>query len=177
MKLGKKVHDRYVWRAIALFVLLLFTLAACGTNVATTTGSPAAPTATSAPSPTATTGQTATSTGCPNRTNVTVQPDAANVVLKIADEQKATTVKKGEMLEIDLPFGHNWSNPTNNAASPLAMQNPSGYASPADQACVWRFAATNSGSTTLLFTGRPICSPDQMCPTYIMAVSFPIEVQ
>ncbi|MGH2506171.1 MAG: hypothetical protein ACRDHZ_01925 [Ktedonobacteraceae bacterium] len=177
MMLIKGIRQTSSWLASLLLVLLMFTLAACGTNSLTSTGSPAAPSATSAPTATATHSSGSTSTGCPNSTPLTTEPAAASVVLKISDEEKTTTVKKGATLEVDLPFGHNWSGPANKTQSPLAMQDPSGYASPASQMCVWHFVATSTGTTNLLFTGRPICAKNQICPLYIMALSFPITVQ
>lgn len=164
---------RHAWFASAWLVLLLIILVACGTNSSTSTGSPSAP----APTATATHSLANTSTGCPNSANIAAQPAASNVVLKISDENKTTTVKKGDTVEVDLPFGRNWSGPTNQSQGPLAMQDPSGYASPVAQVCVWHFAAMSTGTTQLVFTGRPICQKNALCPLYIMAVSFPIEVQ
>jgi hypothetical protein len=169
----KGVQHISAWIAIA--ILLLFTLAACGNNGRTSSGSPSAPPP--PPSPTATHSQPTTSTGCPNSTVISTQPTTANIVLKSSDANKTTTVKKGDTIEVDLPFGHNWSGPTNNTQGPLSMQNPSGYAATASQVCIWRFVASNTGTTEILFTGRPICEKNKLCPAFIMAVSFPIAVQ
>ncbi|MEO7021365.1 MAG: hypothetical protein ABI234_14510 [Ktedonobacteraceae bacterium] len=178
--LTKVARHTSSWFAITLLILLMFTLAACGTNVgnngSTTTGSVPSG-STPAPSPTATHGLANTSTGCPNSATITTQPAAASVVLKNSGVNNTTTVKKGDTVEVDLPFGHNWAGPTNNPQGLLAMQDPSGYASPVDKVCVWRFVATNTGTTEISFTGRPICEKGQLCPAYIMAVSFTIEVQ
>lgn len=175
----KGVFRRSTWGVSAVLILLMFTLAACGNNFTTSTGSPAIPSAsaTTSPAPTATPKQANTSTGCPNTTHVTTPATAANVVLKISDSQKTTTVHKGDTVEIDLPFGRNWSGPTSQTQGPLAMQTPSGYASSAAQVCVWRFVAMNTGTTNVVFTGRPICAKGQICPLYIMAVPFTIAVQ
>lgn len=175
MRFIKGTHDISAWKTIVVLLLLTFALAACGNNGITSSGSPAVPSP--APSPTDTHSQPNTSTGCPNSAAITTQPAAANVVLKSTSVNNTTTVKKGDTIEVDLPFGHNWSGPTNSAQGPLAMQDPSGYASPANQVCVWRFVANSTGTTQLLFTGRPICAKNTLCPMYIMAVAFPIEVQ
>ena len=161
---------------IVLAVLLTFLLAACGTP-SNSTGSSSGATVTSTPAPTAThSGTTSSATGCPNKTTV-AQPAAASVVLNSSGVDTKATVKKGDLVEIDLPFGHNWSGPGNSAQGSLVEQNPSGYASPTGHVCVWRFLATGTGTAEVNFTGRPICQKDQVCPMYIMDASFTIEIQ
>lgn len=190
--LAQRAHHLSGWGVVAL--LLLLTLAACGTPAGSSglgsnggngnTGSTAGG-SNSALTPTPThsqggtqTGTSTTVTGCPNPTNVTAQPAVANAVLTSngANAPKAT-IKKGEIVEVDLPFGHNWSGPAGNTQHLLEMQQPAGYASQAKHACVWRFLATASGTTEVNFTGRPICQKGQLCPMYIMDASFTITVQ
>ena len=165
---------RYIsFRPISvLTVLLMLVLAACGSP---TTGTGSAPGgSTSTPAPTATHG---TATGCPNKTTVNTQPAAASVVLNNTGVNTTATVKRGDIVEIDLPFGHNWSGPTNSAQGLLLEQDPSGYASPTGHVCVWRFLAASTGTAEINFTGRPICQKGQLCPMYIMAAPFTIKIQ
>lgn len=160
---------------VVLVVLLTLMLAACGTPT-NGTGSPG-PTAPK-PTPTAThSGTTSTNTGCPNKTTITTQPAAASVVLNSSGTDTKATVKKGDIVEIDLPFGHNWTGPVNSAQNALVEQNPSGYASPGGHVCVWRFLAADTGTAEINFTGRPICQKNQLCPMYIMDASFTITIQ
>ena len=186
--LAQRARHLSLWSVIVL--LLLFTLAACGTPAGSsgqTSGSGSTAggsTPASTPTPTHSQGGSGTqngtgtaATGCPNPTNVTAQPSPASVVLTTAGANAPTaTVKKGEVVEIDLPFGHNWSGPASTQRL-LTMQQPSGYASQAKHACVWRFVASSSGTTEINFTGRPICQKGQLCPMYVMDASFTVTVQ
>lgn len=161
---------------VVLAVLLTFLLAACGTPTNGTGSSPGP--STPAPTPTAThSGTTSANTGCPNKTTITTQPAAANVVLNSSGTNTKATAKVGDIVEVDLPFGHNWSGPLNSSQKVLVEQNPSGYASPGGHVCVWRFLATATGTAEVNFTGRPICQKNQLCPMYIMDASFTITVQ
>jgi hypothetical protein len=56
------------------------------------------------------------------------------------------------------------------------MQTPAGYTSPALGACVWRFMTTGTGTVHLSFVGRPICEQGQVCPLYVLAVIFTLDI-
>lgn len=158
------------------FVLaLVFALSACGTN--TTTGATPGSTAT-APLATATATQSqATADGCPGNTVVTTPPAAANVVLTSADSGTTMNAKKGDVVEVNLPFGHTWQGPTNIPQNLLVAQGPAGYAYPSAKACVWRFLASGTGTAHLDFAGRPICKKGQACPMYVMAVVLTVNIK
>ena len=158
-----------------LLLICVFVLAACGNN--TTTGSPpsngaATPTRT----PTTTPGQ-ASANGCPSRAVVTTAPAPAGVTLTSKNSNSTVSVNKGETIEIDLPFGHLWSGPSDLSQGLLTMQSPAGYESPSAKVCVWRFVATGTGTAHFSFVGRPICKKGQLCPMYVMAVPFTIEIK
>ncbi|HEU5375424.1 MAG TPA: hypothetical protein VFV38_08300 [Ktedonobacteraceae bacterium] len=168
------VRHKSFWLAIALILLLSLTLTACGTNASNTGSAPGGSTPT--PAPTATQSQ-AQVDGCPNKAVVTTQPAAASLVLKGTNSNSTVSAKKGDTIEIDLAFGHTWQGPLNASHGLLTMQNPSGYASPTAKACVWRFVASQTGTAQLSFSGRPLCEKDQLCPQYVMAVDFTINIK
>lgn len=158
--------------------LLMFVLAfsACGTN-STSTGSAPTGTATiSGATVTPTQGQ-ATKDGCPNSTVVTTAPPAPNVTLTNADSGSTVNAKKGDMIEINLPFGHAWQGPLTISQNLLEKQGPAGYTYPTAKACVWRFLATATGTAHLSFEGRPICQKNQACPMYVMAVILTVDIK
>jgi hypothetical protein len=150
-------------------VLLTFVLAACGTNSGTTTGS--------SPSPTATTTSGFNPTnGCPSNVTVNTPPPTASVTVKVNNANSTITAQNGDVIEIELPFGHVWSGPTTSQGK-LELQPPAGYASTATSMCVWRFTAKGAGTTQLNFTSRALCKKGQMCPQYILVVPFTIVVK
>ncbi len=155
-------------------LLLAFVLAfsACGTNPSTTTGAAPASTATTA----TTTGQP-TAEGCPSSTVVTTAPVAANVVLTNANSGNTITAHKGDIIQVNLPFGHNWQGPLNPSPGLLTTQGPAGYSNASAKACTWRFLAANTGTIHLAFAGRPICKKNEACPMYVMAVPFTIVIK
>lgn len=167
---------RQAWILVVPFVLVLvLALAACGTN--TSTGAAPGSTAT-APGATATSTQSqASANGCPSKTVVTSPPAAANVVLTNANSGTTITAKKGDIIEVNLPFGHTWQGPTGTAQNLLTVQGPAGYTYPSAKACVWRFLATGTGTVHLSFEGRPICPKGQACPMYVMAVPFTVDIK
>lgn len=161
----------------ALFLICVFVLAGCGTN--TTTGSPSGNGGTT-PTPTSTTAPTAgkaTANGCPSSATFVAPPTPANVILTNKNSGNKVSVKKGDIIEVDLPFGHEWSGPSDLSQGPLTMQGPAGYESASSKACVWRFVANSAGTVHLSFIGRPLCKKGQLCPMYVMAVPFTIEIK
>lgn len=160
---------------IAPFILVfVIVLSACGSNtpVGNGPGTAASPTAT-APTNTS----PGTPEGCPNTTTVNAAPAAANVVLTQAKSGTEVNAKKGDTIEIDLPFGHIWEGPGNAAQGMLTAQGPAGYAWQSGKVCVWRFVATATGTAHLSYLGRPICKKDEACPLYVMSVPFTITIQ
>lgn len=168
---------KFLIPAFSLVILLSLTIAACGNNQGTTVGSPGSA-LTPGVTPTATTAtRTSTLSGCPDKTQVTTSPPAAALVLKNPNNTQPADVNKGGTVEIDLPFGSLWSGPTGASANLLTAQQPFGYASTQSKSCIWRFTATNTGTATLTFTGRPICVAGEACPQYVRAVSFLIAIK
>lgn len=164
---------------VPLLLTFVLVLSACGTNTPTTTGAAPGTTATttgvSATTPTATPGQP-TAEGCPSSTVVTTVP-AANVVLTNANSGNTVTAHKGDIIQVNLSFGHNWQGPMNLSPGLLTTQGPAGYSNASAKACTWRFLAASTGTVHLTFAGRPICKKNEACPMYIMAVPFTIVIK
>jgi hypothetical protein len=152
-----------------LLLMFVFVLAACGTNTTVGSGSQAGKT----PTPTAT--HQASTSSCPGSASDTTQTPA-NVVLTKKDTGKTVNISKGQIVEVRLEQGLSWSGPAKLDSSILELQGTAGAASASDHTCVWRFIAVGTGKAQLSFTGRPICKKGQMCPMYIMAVPFTVEV-
>ncbi|HEY1354456.1 MAG TPA: hypothetical protein VGF67_33005 [Ktedonobacteraceae bacterium] len=168
---GNVQYRRCLLPAGMLVLVLFFLLAACGTN--TTTGSPAGRgSVSSTPSPAR---SQISANGCPGKV-VTARPAPANAVLTNKNSGGTIRVPRGETVEVDLPFGHAWSGPEPLPPGLLSMQTPVGYESPALGACVWRFIATGVGTAHLSFVGRPICGQGQVCPLYVLAVFFTLDI-
>jgi hypothetical protein len=163
--------QRRTWFALGSFlVLLVFALAACGSNTgggSTKTGSGTTPVVT----PTT----TASLYGCPG-TVMTTSPSPAQIVLKQSDSNSTITAHVGNVVEIDLPFGQAWTGPTTSQGE-LQLQGPAGYAVTASKMCVWRFTAQSSGTTQIEFYGKAICQKGQVCPLYIMRIPYTIVIK
>jgi hypothetical protein len=163
--------QRRTWFALgSVLVLLVFALAACGSNTSggtTTTGAGSTPVAT----PPA----TASTYGCPGIV-MTTSPSPAKIVLKQSDSNTTITAQVGDVVEIDLPFGQTWTGPTASQGE-LQLQGPAGYAVTASKMCVWRFTAQSAGTTQVEFYGKAICQKGQMCPLYIMRIPYTIVVK
>jgi hypothetical protein len=159
-----------LFSTLLVSVLLTLVLAACGTNSGTTAGTG------SSPSPTATASGLNSSNGCPSNVVVSTPPPAANVTVKVNEANSTVTAQNGDVIQIELPFGHVWSGPVTSQGM-LELQPPAGYASTATSMCIWRFTAKGTGTTQLSFTSRALCKNGQMCPQYIIVVPFTITVK
>jgi hypothetical protein len=152
---------------VSLAALLTFALAACGSIGGSGTGS--------TPTPTTVQGY-GTAHGCPSDAVVTLTPPTANVTVKLTDANATVKAHVGNVIEIQLPFGLQWTGPTLSGGG-LNVQPPAGYASTALGMCIWRFSASSGGTTHLTFFARPICQKGQYCPQYILALPFTIVVK
>jgi predicted small secreted protein len=154
---------------VPMVLILAFVLAACGTNSGS--GSSTGSTPTSAP-----TTVKDTPTGCPSDAVVTPPPAAPNVTIRLTNSNGTIVAHNGDLIEVRLPFGQQWSLPTT-TGNVLQLQTPAGYAVSADKVCIWHFIAKSTGTATLSFSAKAICKPGQMCPLYIMRVPFTIDVK
>lgn len=168
-------RQRSLWCMVTFAMVLAIMLAACGTNTSgTSTGGTGVD---PSPKPTYKTVKGyGTTFGCPSDVVVNPQPPAPNVVISIKQGYTVIIAHTGDVIEIRLPFGLAWSGPTASQGS-LLLQPPSGYALKDKHVCVWRFVARSTGTTKLIFTARAICKPHQLCPLFVLEVTFTIDVR
>ena len=157
---------------VPLVLVLAFVLAACGSNGGTSTGAGPTSTPTSRP----TTVRVATSEGCPNNAVVNPPQNKPNVTVQLKNSNSTINAHNGDLIEVRLPFGQQWSGPTTSQGE-LQLQTPAGYALNSDKVCIWRFIAQSSGTTQLTFSAKAICEKGQLCPQYILNVPFTIDVK
>jgi len=169
---GRIIRRQSILFIVPIVLTLAFVLAACGTNSGsgTSTGSTGS-TPTSAP-----TTVKGTATGCPSDAVVNPSQTPPNVTIRLTNSNSTIAAHNGDLIEVRLPFGQQWSAPTT-SGNVLQLQTPAGYAVSADKVCVWHFIAKSIGTAELSFSAKAICKPGQMCPLYIMRVPFTIDVK
>ena len=159
---------------LPLLVILAILFAGCGASgsgTSTGSGSASSPT----PAPTTVKGY-GSANGCPSDAVVTPPAGQPNVTIKLTDSNTTVNAHTGDVIEVHLPFGHQWSGPMTTPAN-LQLQTPSGYALKTAKVCVWRFTAQSSGTAHLTFSGKPMCKANELCPQYVLAASFAIDVK
>jgi hypothetical protein len=170
----RAIHALYQRPAlcIVLFVTIFaLILDACGT-ISSGTGLSFHP----SPIPTSgTVPEYGTVHGCPSNVVVSPAPPAANVTVQPKQGATPITVKKGEVIEIQMPFGLTWEGPTT-SQGPLQLQSPYGYAWKPGGACIWRFLAQGTGTVELPFSGTVICQRALHCVPSVTEASFTIKV-
>jgi hypothetical protein len=167
----RTVMQRQSLFAIGLVgIILMLVLVACG-GASSGTVNPGGPVK---PAPTVVPGY-GTSNGCPSDMVVSSLPPGG-VTLKPSSSNTTVTVQPGETITVLMPFGHKWTGPTSSQGI-LELQSPYGYASKANNACVWSFVARGTGTAHLNFEGRALCKHATMCPMYVMLVPFTINVK
>jgi hypothetical protein len=102
-------------------------------------------------------------------------PPAADVIIQPQQGTTPITVKQGEVIEIQMPFGLMWEGPTT-SQGPLQLQSPYGYAWKPGGACIWRFLAQGTGTVELPFSAIVICQRDLHCVPSVTEASFTIKV-
>jgi hypothetical protein len=114
------------------------------------------------PSTTPTLGGNGTAYGCPSNVVVNTALAAPDVTIGPQRGSGTIDVRKGDLIEIQMPFGLLWQGPTTSQGV-LQLQTPFGYAWKPSNACIWRFVASGSGLASLTFSGRPICRKTALC--------------
>src|SRR5579863_4719234 len=144
---GRIIRPQSIVCFVPIVLILAFVLAACGTNSGsgTSTGS--------TPVPTAPTTSNGTAMGCPSNAVVTTSPVTPNVTILLNNSNGTVVAHNGDLIEVRLPFGQQWSVPTT-TGNVLQLQTPAGYAMSADKVCVWHFIAKSTGTAEVSFSGR-----------------------
>ncbi len=167
---------RRVLPALSLLIVAsAFVLTACGTEAAAGgTGSGSAQPPVVNPAPTGVPNPV-TSQGCPSNAVVTT-PTKATITVSDSSKNATVTAHTGDVIEFRFPFGKKWSGPRASQGG-LDLQGPAGYASKVNNACVWDFAAKSTGTTQLTFNSQPLCKRGELCPQYIIAFPFTVQVK
>src|SRR5437763_4014480 len=90
---------------IPLVLILIFAFAACGSNGGTGAGGSTPTTA-----PTTITGSTPE--GCPSSSAPSTSQQKPDVTIQLKDTNNTITAHNGNLIEVRLPFGQQWSGPT-----------------------------------------------------------------
>ncbi len=160
--------QRRVPRMAALAALAALFVAGCGVTMTTTTPAGAAASATATASSSGTPGGvTKYATGCPEATQSVTWPSAPTVIVTSHMNNGTVSVKVGQTVEVDLPFGHAYQLMPGTSGSVLRLDAPAGYGDAAKQACVWHFTATQAGGAQLTYTVGPVCIGHEQCPQYL----------
>ncbi len=146
---------------VALVMAASLALAACGSTAPSSTSSSGAGAAGNA--------------SCPNTAPASRSP--ANVVVHGANAAQPIHVSVGQILELQLPFGRSYALFPSGSNTILTELQPSDFPDASVQSCIFRFKATQSGTTALVFISRPVCSPKQQCPQNIQRLAIPVQVQ
>ena len=169
------------WIGFVCFLLSgALMLAACGSNF-TTTGSPSSTSTTGttpAPSPTPTIQSVkgyGAPYGCPSDAVVSAAPTTATITVRPGAGHTTYAVQPGSVVEVQMPFGVAWRGPEI-AGQGLQLQQPSGYVSKTNNACIWRYTASNAGTEKLTFIGSVLCKQNLHCALAEVINEFTIKV-
>jgi hypothetical protein len=148
---------------MALGGLLTLGLTACGAA-----GAAANPGATA----TATIHGPRVTTALPCTGNYTTSPTPALVLSNQGAVSGSAHV--GDVIQIVMDGGHIWTFIP--AAGSAMAEIQAGMFDRATGDCVWRFRATTPGSDLLKFSGVQNCPRDQICPDYVILVTFSVRI-
>lgn len=167
-------HRKSFFMTILLTFALLLFLSACGTDGTSSngTGSSGA-------------GNGATKTikgfgaehGCPSDIVLEKRSTNPSVTIKQTQQNSTVSATKGDVIEVQLPFGSRWTGPTK-SQGPLQLDLTPGFADQVAKSCVWRFTAQGTGTTNLEFAKRALCNvKGQSCAMYVMPYDFKVNVK
>ncbi|MGH2485445.1 MAG: hypothetical protein ACRDHE_05470, partial [Ktedonobacterales bacterium] len=120
----------------------------------------------------------ATANGCPAQPppSATTSPSPDVVVTQSSGLDQQITLKQGQTVEIRLNPALRWSLTMTASSQLLAPTQPNGWYNTAENACVWRFIASATGSTTLAFSGMAICQGGAICPHVAFEQDYAVTV-
>ena len=177
MRTDSRRKRHALWMMALPLIMLTLLLAACGGSESPggSGGTASGPAATPTPVLVKVQGY-GTDNGCPSDLVVKNAPPKAKVTIQQTNINDTVVAHNGDVVEVELPFGHKWTGPTNTQGV-LQLQQPAGYAWKSSNICVWRFVATGTGTETLNFSSQALCKHGQLCPMYVMAISFTVDVK
>jgi hypothetical protein len=171
---------RYWFLSICALIFSIW-LVACGSTASTSNSSSSASQSNSSGSTSSSTSSAivngyGTANGCPSNAVVTGGSSNVNVIVKVSQMNQIIPIHNGDIVEVQLPFGHKWTGPTTSQGI-LQLQGPAGYASKSANACIWRFVVKGTGRAQLMFHSQALCQAGQVCPMYITAIPFEFNIQ
>jgi len=167
------LRQKKVLYTVLFVVVFAFVLAACGTRSSgTATGS--TPTPSSIPTSGTVPGY-GTTYGCPSDVVVSTAPAAPDVTVEPKQGSTVINAHRGDVIEIQMPFGVAWQGPTTSQGM-LQLQQPFGYVWKPSNACIWRFVAMGTGTVALDFSGSAICKKVSLCVPSEVDATFTITV-
>jgi len=171
MHTRRTIQQKKVLCIVLFITIAASVLAACGTR------SSGAGTGSISPSnsPTSIVAGYGTAHGCPSDVVVSTAPAAPGVTVVPKQGSGIVNVHKGDMIEIQMPFGLAWEGPTTSQGV-LQLQIPYGYAWKPSNACIWRFVAQDIGTVALTFFGRALCKKSSLCVPSVAITSFTFKV-
>ena len=165
------LRNKMCWLIVLFITICAFVLAACGTRSSSIATEPT-------PSPIPTSGTVrgyGAAYGCPSDVVVSNAPAAANVTVRPDQGLTTVSIHKGDLLEVQMPFGVAWKGPTTSQGV-LQLQSPYGYVWKLSNACIWRFDARSTGTVELTFFGSALCKKTILCVPSVLNVAFTIKV-
>jgi hypothetical protein len=156
---------------VGAFVALL--LAGCGS---TPSGLPNASAGTTTPAGVVT--PTSAYNGCPAKQIPVDTSSQADIV--VTDQGAALhqpiSLHVGQTLEVRLRASVIWQLVKTDAGHALQAAEPQGWYDGSAETCVWRFAASATGTVTLNFSGGLLCAPNSACPAIAAVQDYAVTV-
>jgi hypothetical protein len=168
------LRQKKVLYTVLFVVIFAFVLAACGTRSSSTATGSTSTTPASIPTSGTVPGYT-TTYGCPSDVVVSTAPAAPNVTVEPKQGNTVINAHRGDVIEIQMPFGVAWQGPTTSQGV-LQLQQPAGYVWKPANACIWRFVAMGTGRVALDFSGSAICKKVSLCVPSEVDATFTITV-
>jgi hypothetical protein len=96
------------------------------------------------------------------------------LTLTDATPNRAGTAHVGDLIQVRLSANFHWG--LDDTPAGLAPTQYIGSLDQARQLCFWNFRAQSAGTTTIKFTGTPICESGSACPAIARLETFTVRV-
>lgn len=155
-------------KSLCIFAVMVL-LAACGKQT-TANSQGAAITTTFTPSPAL--------NGCSTQHIPVDSPIGVKYVIVQGTIGTNTSInaQTGQTIEFRMPANSVWNPEIIDTAGILSELSPAGWYNSALKACIWRYAATKSGTATIHFNGSLFCPPKEQCSQIAFTSSYIITV-